>query len=408
MICCGRTRSLSTSKILWIYLKRTLSTRSHWSHLDISYRLVDLLSDPDLTPNAHNVKRRLLDYYSLLESARLTHSVLSSVPLPRTLDPHQPVPLPSRLYTLMILLKDTAALGIRLPFFLFPMIVHLPVYILSRLGAQLAVDEVESQAQNKLVVGLVLLVLFIYPTAFFLLWAFMMYTPLGALISAGIVWLLAVYHNRLILGALSPIVEYLFSQRRTPDNYERAKHLFAAWRVLVGVWIPKKWDLSVSSLGQYTTPFIPPENPWVKPRANGDEPVPSVALSPPHRGQHRRKAASSRLIRHVLRARAEAVKALVAFIAHLEKATPEESRVKSSKHLAGVYGNGQEGWRSGREIVSYLKKRGATIAGLEGSIRFEGEWVGEAPSSDWEGETSDVKEDDLVWIPSSSSNSSSK
>ena len=178
--------------------------------------------------------------------------------------------------------------------------------------------------------------------------------------------------------------------------------------MLVGVWTPKKWDLAGSSLGQYTTPFIPPENPWVQPRANGDEPAPSIALSPPHRGKHRRKAPSSRLIRHVLRARVEAVKALVAFIAHLEKGAPEERRVKSSKHLAEMYGNGVEGWRNGREIVSYLTKRGATIVGLEGSIRFEGEWVGEAVSSDWEGEASDVKEDDLVWIPSSSSTSSSK
>jgi len=372
------------------------------------HSLVDLLSNPDLTPNAYNAKRQLLEYYSLLESANLTNSVLSSLPLPRTLDPNQPVPLPSRLYTLMILLRDTLALAVRLPFFLFPVIVHLPVYILSRLGAQLAVDEVESQAQNKVVIGVVLLVLFIYPTAFFLLWAFMMYTPLGALISAGVVWLLAVYHNKLILGALPPISEYtspLFIQSGTLDHYERAKRLFAAWRVLVGVWIPKKWDLAGSALGQYTTPFIPPENPWVQPRTNTDEPAPSIVPSPPHRGKHRRKAPSRRLIRHVLRARVEAVKALVALIAHIEKGSPEERRVKSSKHLAEMYGNGQEGWRNGKEIVSFLRERGATIAGLEDSIRFEGEWVGEAVSSDWEGETSDVKEDDLVLVPSSSSSS---
>ena len=383
----------------------------HRSHLDTAYRLVDLLSNPDLTPNAHNVKRRLLEYYSLLESARLTNSVLSSLPLPRTLDPNQPVPLPSRLYTLMILLKDTLALGVRLPFFLFPVIVHLPVYLLSRLGAQLAIDEVESQAQNKVVIGGAILVLFIYPTAFFLLWAFMMYTPLGALISAGIVWLLAVYHNRLILGVLPPISKYPsspFLQWKTLDHYERAKRLFAAWRVLVGVWIPKKWDLAVSSLGQYTTPFIPPENPWVQPRANSDEPVPSAVLSPPHRGKHRMRAPSRRLIRHVLRARVEAVKALIAFIAHIEKGAPTERRVKSSKHLAEMYGNSQEGWRNGKEIVSFLRKRGARITGLEDSIRFEGEWIGEAVSSDWEGETGGVKEDGLVWAPSSSSISSSR
>ena len=192
------------------------------------------------------------------------------------------------------------------------------------------------------------------------------------------------------------------------DHYERAKHLFAAWRVLVGVWTPKKWDLAVSALGQYTIPFIPPENPWVQPRANGDEPAPSVVLSPPHRGKHRRKAPSRRLIRHVLRARVEAVKALVAFIAYIDNGAPEQRRVKSSKHLAELYGNGQEGWRNGREIVSFLRKRGATIAGLEDSIRFEGEWVGEAASSDWEGETSDAREGDLAWVSSSSLISNSK
>lgn len=372
------------------------------------HRLVDLLSNPDLTPNAHNVKRRLLEYYSLLESAGLTNSVLSSLPLPPTLDPNQPVPLPSRLYTLMILLRDTLSLVVRLPFFLFPVIAHLPVYILSRLGAQLAVDEVETQAQNKVVIGLVLSVLFIYPTAFLLLWAFMMYTPLGALISAGIVWLLAVYHNKLILGGFPLPAKFTTLPLRTLDHYERAKRLLAAWRVLVGVWTPKSWDLAGPALGQYTTPFIPPENPWVQPRANPDEPAPSAVLSPPHRGKHRRKTPSRRLIRHVLRARAEAVRVLVTFIAHIEKGAPEERRVKSSRHLAELHGNGEEGWRNGREVIAFLKKRGATIAGLEETIRFEGEWVGETVSSDWEGETSDAREDDLVWIPSSSSLSSSK
>jgi glycerol-3-phosphate O-acyltransferase/dihydroxyacetone phosphate acyltransferase len=233
----------------------------HWSHSYTTNRLVDLLSNPDLTPNAHNVKRRLLEYYSLLESARLTNSVLSSLPLPRTLDPNQPVPLPSRLYTLMILFRDTLALAIRLPFFLFPLIVHLPVYILSRLGAQLAEDEVESQAQNKVVIGLILLVLFIYPTAFFLLWAFMMYTPLGALISAGIVWLLAVYHNRLIRGVfplLSDLTTLTMGRPRplrTGQTFVR--RLAGAGRCLdsqeVGPGCIRSWPVH--------NPFHPPREP---------------------------------------------------------------------------------------------------------------------------------------------------
>lgn len=173
--------------------------------------------------------------------------------------------------------------------------------------------------------------------------------------------------------------------------------------MLVGVWIPKKWDLAVSALGQYTTPFIPPENPWVQPRANTDDPAPPAVASSSNRGKHRRKAPSRKLIRHVLRARVEAVKALVAFIAHIEKGAQEERRVQSSQHLAEIYGNGQEKWRDGREIVSFLRKRGARIVDLEDTIRFEGEWVGEA-SSDWDAESSD----DLVRVPSSSSISNAK
>jgi len=245
---------------------RPVPAYSYRPHVDTTNRLVDLLSNPDLTPNAHNVKRRLLEYYSLLESARLTNSVLSSMPLPRTLDPNQPVPLPSRVYTVMILLRDTLALMARLPFFLFPLIAHFPIYILSRLAAQLVEDEVESQAQNKVVIGLILSVLFIYPTAFFLLWAFMMYTPLGALISAGIVWLLAVYHNTLIQGmSLSrPELTAL-----TMGNVRSLRTSQTFVRCLAGAG----WCLDSQEMGFGRIRSWPIHNPFHSPR----EPVGSTA-----------------------------------------------------------------------------------------------------------------------------------
>lgn len=70
---------------------------------------------------------------------------------------------------------------------------------MGRLGAGMVKDEEETQAQNKVVFGL-LFMLFIYSSAFFFLWAFMWYTPMGALGAAAIVWGFAVYHNRLIGG----------------------------------------------------------------------------------------------------------------------------------------------------------------------------------------------------------------
>jgi glycerol-3-phosphate O-acyltransferase/dihydroxyacetone phosphate acyltransferase len=100
--------------------------------------------------------------------------------------------------------RDSISSLARLPFFLFPLIVHIPVYVMGRLGAQLVEDEEETQAQNKVVIGLLLLLL-IYPAAFFFLWALFLYTPTGALLAGLTVYLFAVYHNKMINGQL-----YLF------------------------------------------------------------------------------------------------------------------------------------------------------------------------------------------------------
>lgn len=90
--------------------------------------------------------------------------------------------------------------------------VHMPAYLASRWAAKLVEDEEETQAQNKIVLGLLSLVL-IYPTAFFFLWALFLYTPLGAIVAATTVWLFAVYHVKIIDGEefmylSSPVVTY--------------------------------------------------------------------------------------------------------------------------------------------------------------------------------------------------------
>lgn len=68
---------------------------------------------------------------------------------------------------------------------------------MGRLGAKLAEDEEETQAQNKVVFGLLSLLL-IYPATFYFLWALFWYSSVGAVLAAGIVYLFAVYHVRLI------------------------------------------------------------------------------------------------------------------------------------------------------------------------------------------------------------------
>lgn len=110
------------------------------------------------------------------------------------------------------------------------------------------------------------------------------------------------------------------------------------------------------------------------------------------------------------------------FFEQLVKA-PSGKRVKASVHLARAYGgwvdepepkpSSQEtqdglgvemepqGWRSAREVVEFLRKRGAKIASLTHGI--EGEWAAFSEEEGSPAEDSEAgvdKDDDMVWIPS--------
>ncbi|TDL21704.1 acyltransferase [Rickenella mellea] len=402
----------------------------------VNQTIVDLFSTPDLAPNFPAIRRHLLTYYSLLEYSKLTNSLLSSLPLPPSLDPSHPTPLPSRLYTLAILIRDTLSCAVRLPFAFVPLLLHAPAYAVARLGARLAEDEEETQAQNKVVFGLVLL-LMLYPMVFFFVWALLLYTRSGALVAAGSVWLLAVYHVQII-----------------NENYEHAKRLIAAWRVLVGVWTPKKWDLSVMALTQYTTPLTPAENPWVKrpvtptpsdpsslaPTASttlahglpannipivaptpisaptaSSSPLtlttpnksltPTPTLTPTQtttpfatktKNWRKRLPPSRRLVRHVLRARSEAAAALASLFEYLDDPVVGQKFVYASPHLARMYnttngqgvvnanpGDPEATSRRAHEVISFLRARGAKISAL--THRVKGDWDA-VSSSDAEGD----------------------
>ncbi|KAJ8583317.1 hypothetical protein M405DRAFT_799415 [Rhizopogon salebrosus TDB-379] len=377
----------------------------------ISQTLVDLFSTNDATPNFSTVRRHLLGYYSLLQSTNLTNSVLSSLPLPPTLSPSHPTPLPSRLLTLSILIRDTLAALIRLPFFLFPLLLHAPVYVMGRIGARLVEHEEETQAQNKAVFGL-LSCMMIYPAAFWALWAMFWYTGTGALVAAFIVWAFAYYHTRLI-----------------NDMYMNLKRVIAAWRVLVGVWAPRRWELSLSALSQYTTPLVPSENPWIdKNRANPSNESSETPRSlptqisdePPVKIARRGRPSSRRIMRHLLRARGDAVKALAECFATLQ-ASEDGKAVNASIHLAQRFGWVEEipltsssdepndevpnlkGYRQAREVIAFLRARGAKVATLDRKI--EGDWVGALGSEEegTAGESDKGDEEDLVWVASGTS-----
>src|SRR5262245_1956551 len=126
-------------------------------------------------------------------------------------------------------------------------------------------------------------------------------------------------------------------------------------------------------------------------------------------------------MRHVLRARAEAARALASFFEQLDMA-PEGKCVRASVHLARRFGGWVEkrqvdhatndgveqevqlqGWRSAREVISFLKKRGAKIARLE--LPVKGNWAALGSDNDLaagseDSDTSGEKDDDIVFVAS--------
>ena len=143
------------------------------------------------------LKTTLVNYHRLLTSSRLTNAGLADLPLPQTLDPKVPLAVPSRLSALLILIKDSLACLIRLPFFVVPLLVHLPVYMVGNYAGRLVEDELETQAQTKIALSLVIS-FFIYPVIFVMLWLLFKPAALGALLLVGGFWLLGNYHQKLI------------------------------------------------------------------------------------------------------------------------------------------------------------------------------------------------------------------
>lgn len=175
------------------------------------------------------------------------------------------------------------------------------------------------------------------------------------------------------------------------------KRLLAAWRILIGVWTPKRLEMPLPSFVASATQFAPDP--------------PRVAGLPPtaEREKYKRpKRLPSRiLVRQVLRTRLEAARELASVLFEMEE---KDLDVNASFWLAEDHGGEvlkvskedegkadwerplQKGVRGGREIVGFLRERGARL-GLQKQL--EGHWaaatsgdegVGEGEGEDEEGE----------------------
>jgi glycerol-3-phosphate O-acyltransferase / dihydroxyacetone phosphate acyltransferase len=119
------------------------------------------------------------------------------MPLHPSLNPNKATSPLTRFLTLLFLVRETLMTIIRLPFFFVPFIIHFPIYFIGRYGGKLAEDEEETQAQNKLVFGL-LLTLIAYGTVFAILWTIMSKTVFGALVAAFSVYAVSIYHRNMV------------------------------------------------------------------------------------------------------------------------------------------------------------------------------------------------------------------
>lgn len=162
----------------------------------------------------------LTTYRDALKHLGVSHLSLSSLPLPETLDPSVPHRLPTRMRVFASIVLSTFACLIRLPFFLLPLLVHLPVYLFARYASSGALEE--DQAQNKVAIGLVLAL--VTYAAFFAVACVLLWTsiPWGGAILVAIVGTIAfvAYHNRLV----DANVGRLFSLSFVPGRKDSPVH----------------------------------------------------------------------------------------------------------------------------------------------------------------------------------------
>lgn len=113
------------------------------------------------------------------------------------------------------------------------------------------------------------------------------------------------------------------------------------------------------------------------------------------------------------------MKALAGFFATLE-ASDDAKAVNASIHLAKRFGWVEEipptfpsdsgvdgeavpnvkGYRTAREVIAFLRVRGAKVATLDRKI--EGDWILSSEEDGAAGASDKGEDDDLIWVPSDS------
>lgn len=165
----------------------------------------------------------------------------------------------------------------------------------------------------------------------------------------------------------------------------RYKRLLAAWRILIGVWIPERFEMSLQAFTEKAASFAP-------------DPPKVAGLPPqtqPEKYRKPKRLPSRKLVRNVLRTRLEAARQLASVLYELEE---KDVQLNASFWLASAHGGEvlkiskeheelpewerplAEGRRGGREVVEYLRSKGARL----GSGKMQSHWAA-ATSGDEDG-----------------------
>ena len=158
------------------------------------------------------------------------------------------------------------------------------------------------------------------------------------------------------------------------------KRLVAAWRVIVGVWAPKRREIPIAKLASVLPSSSAPEGATKNAYAWKTRGTEQEIKEEVRKTEKRKRVPTRRFIKHVLRTRVAAAQALEAFLAELEQGG---HRVNARPWLveAAPYGaeaaqaeqqstaeEGKDavdrfpmGTRAGEEVVEFLRQRGARI-----------------------------------------------
>jgi glycerol-3-phosphate O-acyltransferase/dihydroxyacetone phosphate acyltransferase len=186
------------------------------------------------------------------------------------------------------------------------------------------------------------------------------------------------------------------------------QRLVAAWRVIVGVWTPKRRERPIDSLKSFlpesATPVGATPHGSVEAWQKGGMPVKDVIKAAKLAQKKRKRLPTRRLIKHVLRTRVKAAQALEALLSSIGQ---DETRINARPWLAqaaefggdfdeetvhiGNSVHGKEavdeepmGTRAGAEVVQFLRKSGAKIVPGNHDLDV---WAG--AQSEYEGVKSD-------------------